>query len=162
MWTGLFIVVIAIVVVWWLLTRNAEQSSDEISEHDAPHETVLPDEPEIKAEMPIRTASVVQAAEVDEVIEPTPVVPVNTDIEDDLELIEGIGPKISKIIKTAGIKTFTQLAEKSPEALKEILSKADIRLGDPSTWPEQAKLAAAGEMEALNKLQENLKGGRKE
>jgi predicted flap endonuclease-1-like 5' DNA nuclease len=162
MWAGLIIVVIAIVIVWWLLTRNAQQSSDEIPVRDASHEAVLPEEHKIRAEMPIRTESVVQAAEVDEVIEPMPVVPAIPDIEDDLELIEGIGPKISKIFKTAGIKTFAQLAEKSPETLKEILSKAEIRLGDPTTWPEQAKLAAAGEMEALNKLQDSLRGGRKE
>jgi hypothetical protein len=32
---------------------------------------------------------------------------------------------------------------------------------DPEGWIEQAKLAARGDMEGLNKLQEELKGGRK-
>jgi predicted flap endonuclease-1-like 5' DNA nuclease len=162
MWAGFIIVVIAIVVVWWLLTRNAQQSSDEILVHEASHETVLPEEHKIRAEMPIRTESVEQAAEVDEVIEPMPEVAAIPDIADNLELIEGIGPNISEIFRTAGIKTFAQLAGKSPEALKDILTEAGIRLGDPSTWPEQAKLAAAGDMEALNKLQDSLMGGRKE
>jgi hypothetical protein len=29
------------------------------------------------------------------------------------------------------------------------------------TWPEQAKLAASGEWEALEKLQDELKGGKR-
>ena len=32
---------------------------------------------------------------------------------------------------------------------------------DPSTWPEQASLAAAGEWDALQALQDELKGGRR-
>jgi hypothetical protein len=33
---------------------------------------------------------------------------------------------------------------------------------DPTTWPAQAKLAAAGKWDELKAMQDNLKGGRKE
>jgi hypothetical protein len=81
---------------------------------------------------------------------------------DDLKLIEGIGPKISAIMAAAGISTFAQMAETSVEKLQAILDEAGIRLGDPATWPQQAGLAAQGEWGALEKLQEELQGGRRE
>ncbi len=80
---------------------------------------------------------------------------------DDLRVIEGIGPKISGVLQDAGVTTYAKLAESSADQLKEILVKAEIRIGDPTTWPEQAKLAAKGDWDALEKLQEGLKGGRR-
>jgi predicted flap endonuclease-1-like 5' DNA nuclease len=81
---------------------------------------------------------------------------------DDLKLIEGIGPKIASLLSAAGITTFAQLAEADVGWLKEILEEADLAaLADPSTWPEQAKLAAEGAWEKLEALQEELKGGRR-
>ncbi len=80
---------------------------------------------------------------------------------DKLELIEGIGPKIASIFHSAGITTFSQLAEMEVKHLEQILKEAGIRLGDPTTWPEQAKLAALGDWHALEALQSTLKGGRR-
>ena len=82
---------------------------------------------------------------------------------DDLKRIEGIGPVISGVLQKAGIKTFAQLADTKAEGIKEILEKADpklLRLADPTTWPKQARLAAAGKWDALEKLQDRLKGGK--
>jgi endonuclease III len=81
---------------------------------------------------------------------------------DDLTKIEGIGPKISATMQTARVTTFAQMADTSVERLAEILQVAQIRLGNPSTWPEQAKLAAEGQWEALKTLQDELDGGRRE
>jgi ribosomal protein L30 len=81
---------------------------------------------------------------------------------DDLEVIEGIGPKISSVLKAAGISTFAQLAAASVAQLTEILQAADLRLAVPETWPEQAALAAAGNWDELKQLQDRLKGGRRE
>jgi len=78
-----------------------------------------------------------------------------------LEIIEGIGPKISAVLKSAGIHTFTKLATMQPEEISSILTNAGIRLADPTSWPEQSRLAAAGKMEELKNLQDSLKGGRK-
>lgn len=79
---------------------------------------------------------------------------------DDLAVVEGIGPKISRLLQDSGIRTFRQLAESPVERLQQILDQARLRLADPGTWPEQARLAAAGDWEALSALQGRLKGGR--
>ena len=78
-----------------------------------------------------------------------------------LRKIEGIGPKIQVTLQAAGIDTFAQLAASKPEDLKQILVDAGIRLGDPTTWPEQAALAAAGNWDELKEFQGTLKGGRR-
>jgi len=80
---------------------------------------------------------------------------------DDLKVIEGIGPKISGLLYDAGIKTFAQLAEADVSKLQGILDAAKLPLGNPETWPEQAKPAAAGDWEALEALQDQLKGGQR-
>ena len=79
---------------------------------------------------------------------------------DDLKKIEGIGPKISALLAAQGIVTFAQLAETSVERLQEILDQPNLRIADPTTWPEQARLAAMGDWQALERLQDQLKGGR--
>jgi len=84
------------------------------------------------------------------------------EVQDDLKIIEGIGPKISALFNEAGIRTFAQLAQTDPAHLESILRESGLRLGDPSTWPEQARLAARGEWDALERLQDELKGGRRE
>jgi predicted flap endonuclease-1-like 5' DNA nuclease len=85
-------------------------------------------------------------------------------VPDDLKRIEGIGPKISGVLQEAGITTYVQLADAEVSRLEQILGEADprlMRLAKPTTWPEQAALAAAGEWDALRALQNELKGGRR-
>ncbi len=81
---------------------------------------------------------------------------------DDLAIIEGIGPKAAEAIVAAGIDTFAQLAATSAEAIKEILnaSTSKVQHLDPTTWPQQAQLAAEGKMDELKKLQDELNGGK--
>jgi hypothetical protein len=82
-------------------------------------------------------------------------------VADDLTRIEGIGPKISGLLQEAGISTFAQLATTSVERLEKIIADANLTaLADPGTWPAQARLAAEGQWERLDALQEELKGGR--
>ncbi len=79
---------------------------------------------------------------------------------DKLTRIEGIGPKISSVLQEAGITTFAQLADTTPEQIEQILEEADPRLrrlAKPATWPEQAALAASGEWEALTHCRRNSK-----
>ncbi|MEM7118966.1 MAG: helix-hairpin-helix domain-containing protein [Chloroflexota bacterium] len=83
--------------------------------------------------------------------------------DDDLTLIEGIGPKIQELLQQAGIRTFSQLARSVPTALGQILDRAGERFrlaNTPETWPRQAKLARDGRWGELIKLQGQLKGGR--
>ncbi len=93
---------------------------------------------------------------------PTQSPTISADEEDDLKVIEGIGPKLEQVLKAAGIKTYRDLAAKSVEELQAVLDAAGIaRISNPETWPEQAQLAAAGQWEALRQLQDTLKGGRR-
>ncbi|MEL7422371.1 MAG: glycoside hydrolase family 13 [Bacteroidota bacterium] len=82
---------------------------------------------------------------------------------DDLKKIEGIGPKIAGLLVADGITTFATLGKAKQTKLKAILEAAGSRykMHDPTTWPQQAKLAAAGKWEQLKTLQDELKGGRK-
>ncbi len=81
---------------------------------------------------------------------------------DDLTRIEGIGPKIAGLLKDRGITTWNRLAETDVAVLQSVLDDAGprYRIHDPSTWPQQAALAAAGSWDELEALQDHLKGGR--
>ena len=81
---------------------------------------------------------------------------------DELAKLEGIGPKIEQLLKGAGIFTFKQLAGADVGRLRTMLKEADLAFADPTSWPQQAKLAAAGDWPALEALQAQLKGGRQE
>ena len=85
---------------------------------------------------------------------------VDPDTEDDLTKIEGIGPKIAEQLKRNHIKTFAQLAAADPKKVHEILVYGGFAAHDPGTWPDQAKLAAAGEWDKLNQWQDELDGGK--
>lgn len=80
---------------------------------------------------------------------------------DDLKRIEGIGPKIAAILQETGIASFEALASTTVERLQTILDDSGIRLAWPETWPEQARLAAAGDWAALEALQDELQAGRR-
>jgi large subunit ribosomal protein L21 len=80
---------------------------------------------------------------------------------DDLTLIEGIGPKVAEVLSKAGISTFAALAEANAADIQEILDAAGLKMMDATTWPAQAKLAAEGDMDGLEKMQDELSGGRK-
>lgn len=92
--------------------------------------------------------------------------PINpaTAVPEDLKIVEGIGPKVEQILKDAGIANWGELAAQDYRSLQGLLDQAGpaFRMMDPGTWPEQARLAAAGLWDELKALQEALKGGRKE
>jgi small subunit ribosomal protein S1 len=81
---------------------------------------------------------------------------------DDLKLIEGVGPKIAEILTNAGVDSFAKVAEKSADEIREILLEQGSRykMFDPETWPAQAQLAADGKMDELQKLKDELHGGK--
>jgi predicted flap endonuclease-1-like 5' DNA nuclease len=78
---------------------------------------------------------------------------------DDFTIIEGIGPKIAKLLNQADIHTFKQLSNLDPEGLLVMLAAAGIFMTDPATWPDQARLAANGQWDELKRLQDSLNGG---
>jgi predicted flap endonuclease-1-like 5' DNA nuclease len=81
--------------------------------------------------------------------------------EDDLQQIEGVGPKIAELLRADGIRSFGDLAAADTPRLQSLLDAAGPRfkLAQPDTWVAQAKLAAAGDWAALRVLKDNLTGG---
>ncbi len=81
---------------------------------------------------------------------------------ENLQIVEGIGPKIEGLLKAAGITNWTLLAAASYDRLKEILAEAgpQYRMHDPKTWSEQAKLAAEENWNRLVEYQKFLDTGR--
>ncbi len=84
-------------------------------------------------------------------------------IQDDLTIVEGIGPKIQMLLNQYGVHTYRQLADTPVERLREILANGGPQLAmhDPGTWPSQANLAANDQWAALKSIQGFLKGGKK-
>ena len=73
---------------------------------------------------------------------------------DDLTIIDGIGPVISDTLRAAGVTTFAQVSEMTPEAIEEMLAKANLPEfagQNAATWPHQAKLADAGDWAGLRR-----------
>ena len=99
--------------------------------------------------------------------EPRPAAPVHVasvhadSASDDLTILEGIGPKVARLLRGQGITSFEALAAADPLKLKNVLSAAGYQYMDPASWIEQAALAAKGNQADLKKLQGSLKGGRK-
>lgn len=80
---------------------------------------------------------------------------------DDLEIIEGIGPKIAELFRAGGVKTFAQLAAMTAAQIQPMLDAAgpNYRLANPETWPDQADLAARNRWAALKAMQDGLTAG---
>ena len=108
-----------------------------------------------------KTATPVETGEATPSKPETAEVELQTTSPDDLTAVEGVGPKISKLLDKAGITTFTQLASTRVEDLRQILQDANLRIIDPETWPEQAALAATGKWDELSQFQGTLKRGRR-
>ena len=83
--------------------------------------------------------------------------------EDDLLIIEGIGPKIAELFYAAGVKTFYALSQMTPAQIRPILDAGgpNFKLAVPDTWPEQAGLAANNRWTELAALQKVLDAGKR-
>jgi len=113
----------------------------------------------VKKPAPKKTVKKAAPAPVEAVAAPAP----KADAKPDkLTKVEGIGPKVNSLLNAAGIMTFSDLAGTSADRIKEILSEAGSRyqMMDPTTWPQQAQLAADGKWDELDVLQDELDGGR--
>lgn len=82
-------------------------------------------------------------------------------VADDLTKIEGIGPKTIKLLNRAGIETFEDLAQAKAADVQKLLDGAGLQMMNPEGWIDQAKLAAKDDWDGFEKLQRELKGGRR-
>lgn len=165
-WVWLLIIVVVALWLWWRLGRPKEKAAPptkpEVAAPRARPETAalshVVETPEGVARRAAPVLGVAPLTVEEEVEEPA----LKAIEPDDLKLIEGIGPKISSLLQAAGIMTFAHLASTDVKRLKQIIAEAGLTaLADPTTWPEQATLAATGQWNALETLQEELKGGRR-
>ncbi|NJM38919.1 MAG: 50S ribosomal protein L27 [Akkermansiaceae bacterium] len=83
-------------------------------------------------------------------------------VQDDLQIIEGIGPKIKEIFNAGGINTWAQLADTSVERLQELLDAAGSTFSahNPGTWPQQSAMARDAKWAELKAWQDELDGGK--
>ncbi len=82
--------------------------------------------------------------------------------ENDLTVVEGIGPKIQELFHNHDVKTWAALAACSVDKCQEVLHSGGKRfeMHKPGTWPKQAGLAAKGSWKELNDWQDQLDGGK--
>jgi len=134
-----------------------------------PAKSIQEPAPQPPAEKPVEMAEKVVVQPVEEklvempkeqVEQPFVEKPPEMPTQDDLVLIEGIGPKIADLLNQQGIKTFAQLAATPVPVLQKILQDNGLKFIKPDSWPEQGRLAAAGKMDELKALQDKLVAGR--
>ncbi|WP_433211949.1 helix-hairpin-helix domain-containing protein [Dactylosporangium sp. CS-047395] len=123
-------------------------------------------EPEPAVEEPV--AAEPEPAVEEPVVEPEPVVavpaqaaPVEDVKPDNLQRIEGIGPKMSGALIASGIRTYRQLADADVDTLRTAIEAAGLRFA-PSivTWARQAAHLADGDEEGFADLTRRLVAGR--
>jgi predicted flap endonuclease-1-like 5' DNA nuclease len=80
---------------------------------------------------------------------------------DNLQRIEGIGPKMAKALNSAGIETFAQLADADEAKLRGAIEAGGLRFA-PSlpTWAKQAKYLADGDEIGFQTYVDSLTAGR--
>lgn len=109
--------------------------------------------------IPVVTPEIIEPeiveAEIVEVIS-SPTIPVaeapSAPQPDNLTVIDGIGPKVSKALASAGITTYERLARASELELREaLLRSAMLPPKSLETWPRQARYAIEGNWHDLYK-----------
>ncbi|WP_405294847.1 hypothetical protein [Algibacter sp. Ld11] len=82
--------------------------------------------------------------------------------ENDLTVVEGIGPKIQGLFHDHDVKTWKALSECSLDKCQAVLDSGGERykIHKPGTWPKQAQLAYEGKWKELLKWQDELDGGK--
>lgn len=140
--------IVGLVIGWWLASRAFQGRQPEPTATEPAGWA----EPEPPSRGFIDTG-VLSAAEAIHERDPDP---------DDLQKIEGVGPKIAELLNIGGIYTYVELAATPVERLRDILAGGGdrFRVHDPTTWPDQARLAAEARWDDLAALQDDLDAGR--
>jgi hypothetical protein len=76
----------------------------------------------------------------------------------DFEVIEGIGPTTSALLKKIGYSHLLDLSKAAPEDIKAALvaANANYKWIETDTWPKQAELARSNRWYELKGLQDHL------
>ncbi len=82
--------------------------------------------------------------------------------QDDLKVVEGIGPKIESLFHNYDIKTWKALSETTVAKCQEVLDSGGERykVHDPASWPMQARMCYEGKWKELFRWQEEHDHGK--
>ncbi|SDD68292.1 Predicted 5' DNA nuclease, flap endonuclease-1-like, helix-3-turn-helix (H3TH) domain [Pricia antarctica] len=85
-----------------------------------------------------------------------------TIIQDDLKVVEGIGPKIAEMFHGAGITTWKALSETSVASCQDIVNSGGDRykVHESASWPMQAKMCYEGKWKELFRWQDEHRHGK--
>src|SRR5512142_2099208 len=122
-----------VIVGWWVSRRGGGQVEvppDTHTHHEEPVSHAEPTMAEVRQEAPVVAAAEASA------------VPHAVAVPDDLVRLEGIGPRVARVLNDAGITTFAALASANAGDIQKILSAAGLQMMNPEGWIEQAALAA--------------------
>lgn len=166
MWGFLFF---AGAVMFWLWITREERSAQDKAERavDAANDKLDEMERaarriEIKADVPAagrERVAIRQEAQQQEEAVPQQQTPVQEPAAapDDLTRINGIGARFAEMLHQAGITTYKQLAALSAAQILDIIRTAGGRKSaSMETWAAQAKLAAEGNWDALEQMQQEM------
>jgi large subunit ribosomal protein L17 len=147
---------VMVIVGWWVSRRGGKQpdvTPEMQTHHEEEHAAYTDVNAPIAAPVEVPHGA---ALDQEPVLPPEPPAAI-----DDLVSLEGVGPRVAKVLNDAGITTFAALAAADPVAIQKTMSAAGLQMMNPAGWIEQAALAARGDWEELEKLQNELKGGRR-
>lgn len=82
--------------------------------------------------------------------------------QDDLTVVEGIGPKIEGLFHNFHIKTWKVLSEVSVTKCQEVLDSGgeQYKMHDPTSWPMQSRMAYEGKWRELARWQKEHNRGK--
>jgi predicted flap endonuclease-1-like 5' DNA nuclease len=135
-------------LIWWYLYRNRKEKTPQQLQSEITVPFLEDDLIEIVSE----TQDNITQAPIDLSVKAEASIKV-----EDLTRINGIGPKISEILKSANITTYKQLANLEVSDIQTILDENNLQLARCETWPEQAKFAAVGDWDGLIKYLEEYR-----
>lgn len=84
-----------------------------------------------------------------------------TEVADQLEAVEGVGPDIAALFHEHGVHRFAQVAAMKPADIQKLLDtdKRKFSLARPLSWPFQSNLLANGQLAAFALVVSKLKDG---
>jgi predicted flap endonuclease-1-like 5' DNA nuclease len=167
---------LTVLLLWWWINRRAGQREPTRTDISTPLGKIrLPVPMQAKKSTPPELSIPTPAPAADATMSDSPALPAEDadsaakteeappepPTPDDLKRIRGIGPKTADLLQSAGILTYAQLAATGVGDLRDLLADAGLSsIINPTTWPEQAQLAAEDDWDALKTLQEELKSRR--
>ncbi|GAA2240385.1 hypothetical protein GCM10010413_47880 [Promicromonospora sukumoe] len=90
----------------------------------------------------------------------TAVVPEAAEAADDLQRLEGVGPKIAAALKAAGYTTYAKIAGATEAELREAVAGQGIKFAPAAaSWADQAQYLVDNDAKGLEEYQDYLVGG---